>query len=120
MSESEFDLPEDKPLSMGQKVAISELAATLTIWAWGHNGETGRPMPRSGSKASVFNPKKDGKYLAFLIEKAAEAGLGGNPNAHSLFAHELNYFSGNPRLVGLGGDPPYPEHDPLPGADATD
>lgn len=117
MSASEFDLPQDKPMSMGQKVAISELAATITIWAWGHTGEPGRPMPRAGSKASVFNPEEDGRYLAYLIEKAANAGLGNNPNAHELFAHELSYFSGSSRLLSLDGDPPHPARDPLPGED---
>lgn len=119
MSESDFDPLEDKPMSLGDKVAISELAAMLTVWAWGHTGKVGRPMPRT-SKASLFNPKKDGQYLSFLIEYAAKAGLGSNRNAHALFAHELNYFSGGPRLVGLKGDPPYPERDPLPGEEAAD
>lgn len=117
MADDQHDLPRDEPMSMGQKVAISELAATLTIWAWGHTGETGRPMPHGGSKAREFIPRKDGKYLAFLIENAAKAGLGSNPNTHALFAHELNYFAGNPRLIGLEGDPPHPALDPLPGED---
>lgn len=117
MSESEFEPPQEAPMSMGQKVAISELAAILTIWSWGHTGEVGRPLPRGGSKATLFEPRKDHAYLAHLIEQAAAAGLGSNPNAHALFAHELDYFSGRPRLVGLDGDPPYPPQDPLTSED---
>lgn len=115
MTDDHHDLPRDEPLSMGQKVAISELAAMLTIWTWGHTGEPGRPMPRGGSKARTFHRRKDSEYMAFLIENAAKAGLGSNTNAHALFAHELNYFAGSRRLVGLDGDPPHPVHDPLTG-----
>lgn len=116
----ERDLPHDTPMTMGQKVAISELAAVLTIWAWGDTGEPGRPMPRGGSKAKRFHARKDGEYLAFLIEKAAKAGLGHNVNAHALFTHELDYFSGRARTVPLEGDPPHPARDPLPGLEGTE
>ena len=118
MTDNHHDLPRDEPMTMGQKVAISELAATLTIWAWGHTGEAGRPMPRGGSKASKFHHRKDAHYMALLIENAAKAGLGHNTNAHTLFAHELGYFAGNPRRMTLDGDPPHPARDPLPGEDA--
>ncbi|QIY93168.1 hypothetical protein HEP87_01850 [Streptomyces sp. S1D4-11] len=82
---------------MHQKVALSELAATIFGIAAKKAGVANPRNPRGKFKG--LTDKDEASYVDFLIDNAAKAGLGINPHAHAFFAHELDYFAGRPRIL---------------------
>ncbi|MEY9839355.1 hypothetical protein [Streptacidiphilus sp. EB103A] len=96
--------PEDKPLSASEKVSLSEFAGTLVITA---SEQKGVPFPRAAVSGTPqpLSARERRQYFERLIQRAVDAGLGTNPHAHSFLAHELDYFSGRPRILGFEDDP---------------